>query len=237
MTESLSEEKIRMLSETMGHMVVDDLNSQDIQINFDSLIKGIEEALEGRSPPLSKKQYFHLLMTQTQKIHQIKTSENLKIAEDFLYDNKKKEGIVSLEKGQLQYQTLKEGTGKTVHEESAPLIEYEGKLINGQVFDSSAKRGNPITLPLESAIPGFRKGVAGMKEGEKRRLFIHPDLGYGSQGRLPPNSLLIFEIEVIKAGSDVPPFKPPYKHAKGRDALPQKEKETSSRWTNRLSSA
>ncbi|MFQ5730297.1 MAG: FKBP-type peptidyl-prolyl cis-trans isomerase, partial [Waddliaceae bacterium] len=174
-------------------------------------------------------------VTHKQKILQIKSSENLKIAEDFLADNRKKEGIISLEKGQLQYQTLEEGNGKTVNEESSPLIHYEGKFINGQVFDSSAKRGNPITLPLKSAIPGFRKGIAGMKEGEKRRLFIHPALGYESRGRPHPNSLLIFDIEIVQAESKKTPANPPHKQAiEKQEVLPPENKETSFRWINKL---
>jgi len=67
------------------------------------------------------------------------------------------------------------------------------------VFGSSEETGGPITIPLDQTIPGFSKGLVGMKEGEKRRLFVHPDLGYGTMGQLPPNELLIFDIEVVKA--------------------------------------
>jgi len=81
------------------------------------------------------------------------------------------------------------------------LINYTGKYIDGTVFGSSETAGGPITVPIDQTIPGFSKGIVGMKEGEKRRLFVHPDMGYGTTGQLPPNSMLIFDIEVVKATS------------------------------------
>jgi peptidylprolyl isomerase len=99
----------------------------------------------------------------------------------------------------LQYQIVKEGTGPEVKEHNSPQIQYTGKYIDGTVFGSSQDTGGPITIPLDQTIPGFSKGLVGMKEGEVRKIFVHPDLGYGKTGHLPPNSLLVFEVELIKA--------------------------------------
>src|SRR5262249_32953701 len=96
----------------------------------------------------------------------------------------------------------REGTGPAVESHSSPKIHYTGKYQDGTVFGTSEEMGGPITIPLDQTIPGFSKGITGMKEGEKRRLFVHPDLGYGTTGQLPPNELLIFDIEVVKANSD-----------------------------------
>lgn len=129
------------------------------------------------------------------------SEKNLKAANTFLEENKKKPNIVELEPGKLQYTILQPGTGETVGEHNAPSIHYKGTYIDGTVFGDSRESGAPVTIPLDQTVPGFSKGIAGMKEGEKRRLFVHPDLGYGTMGQLPPNSLLIFEVEVLKADS------------------------------------
>lgn len=198
-TGSINEDDMRKISETMGHYIVDNLNQQNLSLDIESFIKGIEEAKTGKEPPLNKKEFINLLASYRKKAFDIKSSENLKIAEDFLEDNRKDPQVVVLEDGKLQYKILEAGNGNAVNEDGTPLIHYEGKFIDGNVFDSSEKRGTPIELSLKSTIPGFKKGMSGMKEGERRRLFIHPDLGYGNRGRLPPNSLIIFDIEVVEA--------------------------------------
>lgn len=198
-TSSINEDDMRKISVTMGHYIVDNLNQQNLSLDIESFIKGIEEAKAGQEPPLTKKEFMELLASYRKKAFDLKSSENLKIAEDFLEGNSKDPQVIIVENGKLQYKILENGNGKAVDEDGTPLIHYEGKFIDGKVFDSTEKRGKPIELSLKSTIPGFKKGMAGMKEGEKRRLFIHPDLGYGSRGRLPPNSLLIFDIEVVEA--------------------------------------
>lgn len=222
---SISEKDIRKISETMGHYVVENLNSQNLTLDIESFIKGIEEAKAGQEPPLSKQEFLELFTDYRKKEFEIKSSENLKMAEDYLESNREGANIVIVEKGKLQYKILEQGNGKTVQENSTPLIHYEGKFIDGQVFDSTQKRGKPIELSLKSTIPGFKKGMTGMKEGEKRRLFIHPDLGYGEKGRLPPNSLLIFDVEVVEADTA-----PPEPTTKENEAL---KKEASMNWLKR----
>ncbi len=116
--------------------------------------------------------------------------------------NKKKNEVIEVVPDKLQYTILKQGDGVVVEAHSSPKIHYTGKYQDGTVFGTSEEMGGPITIPLDQTIPGFSKGIVGMKEGEKRRLFVHPDLGYGTTGQLPPNELLIFDIEVTKANSD-----------------------------------
>jgi peptidylprolyl isomerase len=200
-TNSLNEADMQKISETMGHQVIENLYAQNITIDIESFIKGIEGAKAGKEPPLTKNEFFEMLSSYRKKAFDLKSSENLKIAEDFLEDNKSDPAVILLENGKIQYKILEQGNGEIVSEDASPLIHYEGKFIDGNRFDSTEKRGKPIPLSLKSTIPGFKKGVAGMKEGEKRRLFIHPDLGYGERGRLPPNSLLIFDIEIVEAGA------------------------------------
>ena len=82
----------------------------------------------------------------------------------------------------------------------SPVIKYTGTFLDGSVFGASTEEE---MITLDETIPGFSKGIVGMREGEKRTLYIHPELGYGSSGYLPPNSLLTFEIEVIKANANI----------------------------------
>jgi peptidylprolyl isomerase len=129
------------------------------------------------------------------------SQKNLDEANAFLKKNAKEKDVIEIVPEKLQYIILKEGHEPAVEEHGSPQITYEGKYADGTVFGNSDSAGGPITVPLDQTIQGFSQGIKGMKEGEKRRLFVHPDLGYGTTGLLPPNSLLIFDVEVVKAQS------------------------------------
>ena len=120
--------------------------------------------------------------------------------EAFLADNDKKEGIVTLQSG-LQYQVLQEGNGKSPKATDQVKCHYEGTLINGKVFDSSYRRGEPATFPLNGVIAGWTEGLQLMKEGAKYRFFIPFNLAYGTRGAgqdIPPYATLIFDVELIE---------------------------------------
>ena len=120
--------------------------------------------------------------------------------EKFLEENKKNEGVKVTASG-LQYVVEKEGEGAQPTATDEVTVHYTGKLLNGQVFDSSVQRGEPATFPLNRVIPGWTEGVQLMKEGAKYTFFIPSDLAYGPQGipnAIPPHSTLIFEVELIK---------------------------------------
>ena len=120
--------------------------------------------------------------------------------EAFLADNAKKEGIVTLSSG-LQYQVLQEGNGKSPKATDQVKCHYEGTLINGKVFDSSYRRGEPATFPLNGVIAGWTEGLQLMKEGAKYRFFIPFNLAYGTRGAgqdIPPYATLIFDVELIE---------------------------------------
>ncbi len=128
---------------------------------------------------------------------------NAAAAAAFLAENSKKAGVKSTTSG-LQYQVLAEGPagGKQPTDASKVRVHYEGRLINGTVFDSSYSRGEPIEFPLNAVIPGWTEGVQLMSEGDKFRLFIPPALGYGAPGTpggpIGPNEALIFDVELLK---------------------------------------
>lgn len=127
------------------------------------------------------------------------TKQNLAQGQAFLAENKTKENIHTTDSG-LQYLILEEGTGKEhPTTDSQVKVHYEGKLLDGTIFDSSYQRQQPITFALNQVIPGWQEGLQLMVVGQKMRLFIPSNLGYGSNsaGAIPPASTLIFDVELL----------------------------------------
>ena len=128
-----------------------------------------------------------------------KAAANLKAGEEFLTANKNKPGVVALPSG-LQYEVISEGTGIKPLASNKVTCHYHGTLIDGTVFDSSVKRGQPATFPLNAVIKGWTEGLQLMPVGSKWRFFIPPHLGYGDRqvsAQIGPNSTLIFEVELL----------------------------------------
>lgn len=128
-----------------------------------------------------------------------KAAANLKAGQDFLDANKSKPGIVALPSG-LQYEVITAGAGAKPSATSKVTCHYHGTLIDGTVFDSSVKRGQPATFPLNMVIKGWTEGLQLMPTGSKWRFFIPPHLGYGDRqvsAQIGPNSTLVFEVELI----------------------------------------
>ena len=128
-----------------------------------------------------------------------KASANLETGQAFLEANKKKPGIVTLPSG-LQYEVITEGNGKKPLASNKVTCHYHGTLIDGTVFDSSVKRGQPATFPLNMVIKGWTEGLQLMSVGSKWRFFIPPQLAYGERqtgAHIGPNSTLVFEVELL----------------------------------------
>ena len=191
------------LSETLGHLIVRQLDQPGFAFNIDRVIQGMRDEREGKPAPLSEDEY-EQIVNGLQEQHFLQTAEqNLVQANDFLQENALKIGVQAIDP-KLQYIVTQEGMGESIDADSVPLIHYKGQLIDGTIFASSEEANQPVALPIKQSIPGFAKGLVGMKEGEKRVLYIHPELAYGLSGHLPPNSLLIFEVEIVKANA-LPP--------------------------------
>lgn len=190
---------IKKLSETFGNFIGRNLNSPGIKFDLESIIKGMRDGAEGKPSPLSDEDYEAMMVKVQEQSFKKISEDNLKLANEFLDKNAHADKVVVLEPGKIQFTVLEEGHGTAVQQHSSPLIQYTGKYLDGTVFGNSKDVGGAITIPVDQTIPGFGKGIVGMKEGEKRRIFVHPDQGYGTTGHLPPNSLLIFDVEVIKA--------------------------------------
>lgn len=124
---------------------------------------------------------------------------NLKKGQEFLEANKSKEGVVELASG-LQYEIITNGDGPKPLASNKVTCHYHGTLIDGTVFDSSVKRGQPATFPLNQVIKGWTEGLQLMGTGSKWRFFLPPHLGYGDRqvgSHIGPNSTLIFEVELL----------------------------------------
>lgn len=120
--------------------------------------------------------------------------------EQWLAENAKKEGIITLPSG-LQYQVIKPGNGKKPTKTDTVRCHYEGMLVDGTLFDSSIQRGQPAEFPLNGVIAGWTEGLQLMQEGAKYRFFIPYHLGYGEHGAgqsIPPFAALVFDVELIK---------------------------------------
>ncbi len=123
----------------------------------------------------------------------------MEVGKKFLEENALKEGIIKTPSG-LQYEVLQEGTGPKPGPTSTVEVHYEGRLINGKVFDSSYQRKETISFPLNRVIAGWTEGLQLMTTGSKYRLYIPSELGYGARGAggdIPPHSALIFDVELI----------------------------------------
>jgi FKBP-type peptidyl-prolyl cis-trans isomerase FklB len=144
----------------------------------------------------------YTIMGIADKLFQMKNEKaaaNLKAGEEFLEANKQKPGIVSLPSG-LQYEIITEGTGAKPVATNKVTCHYHGTLIDGTVFDSSVKRGQPATFPLNQVIKGWTEGVQLMPLGSKWRFFLPANLAYGDRQvgtHIGPNSALVFEVELL----------------------------------------
>lgn len=184
------------ISEAFGHLIGKNMESIGIDLDIKLVVKGLQDAAAGKESPLSESECIEAISAAQEKAFEKKAEENLVAAEAFLKKNAADKKIVSLEEGKVQYKIEKAGKGEEIQEGFSPMIKYVGKYMDGSIFGQSQEEQ---MISLNETIPGFTKGLVGMKEGEKRTLYIHPEYGYGTNGYLPPNSLLTFEIEVVKA--------------------------------------
>ena len=130
---------------------------------------------------------------------QQKENDNLKAGEDFLAENGKRENVVTLPSG-LQYEIIKQGDGPKPLATNTVTCHYHGTTIKGEIFDSSVRRGQPASFPLNAVIKGWTEALQLMPVGSKWKLYIPPHLAYGNRGvsrEIGPNSTLIFEVELI----------------------------------------
>ena len=177
------------------------------ELNIDDFAQAIKDVISGSELKVDNAEAQALVQNffQEQEAKQqaaaAEAGKAAKVAgEDFLAENGKKDGVVTLPSG-LQYQVLKEGDGKKPSATDQVVCHYEGTLIDGTVFDSSYQRNQPATFGLNQVIAGWTEGVQLMQEGAKYRFFIPYDLAYGERGagaQIPPFAALVFDVELIE---------------------------------------
>jgi FKBP-type peptidyl-prolyl cis-trans isomerase FklB len=190
------------VSYIIGMEIGSNLKKQLADVDSTILAKGIQDALTDRKPLLTE-QEIQETMAAFQKEMMVKQTEvakkNKAEGEAFLSENKKKEGVKALPSG-LQYKVIKAGTGKKPKSNDTVTAHYRGTLINGAEFDSSYKRGQPVSFQVSGVIPGWTEALQLMEVGAKWQLFIPSNLAYGEQGAgrdIGPNATLIFEVELV----------------------------------------
>jgi len=198
--QSMTEQQ--QLSYTFGVQVARTILSQNPDIDSEALIQGIRDALGKQGLKLSNDQMRDVLLQYRQAVAQKQqqvAADNKKKSEAFLADNKMKEGVKVLPSG-VQYRVIEQGKGKKPSPDDSITVNYEGKLIDGTVFDSSYQRGQPVTLKLDKVIKGWQIALPQMSVGSKWMLYIPPELAYGNNPPSPvigPNSALIFKVELL----------------------------------------
>jgi FKBP-type peptidyl-prolyl cis-trans isomerase FklB len=189
------------LSYSIGIMVASFYKQQGITKINDTLVnKAIKDKMSGDSTLLTEQQCNQVLMAFIEKAKAEKAVAAKKQGEAFLSSNKTKPGVVTTASG-LQYLVLKEGTGPKPTINDKVKCDYEGRLIDGTVFDSSVKQGKPIEFAVNGVISGWTEALQLMNTGSKYRLFIPSNLAYGDQqmgADIKPGSTLIFDVDLIE---------------------------------------
>lgn len=181
------------IGQQLKSMNIEDFSIEDFSKSISDVMSGKETAISSRDAQAMLNEYF-----QKKEKEQAQTA----IAEGKVYleQNAKREGVTQTKSG-LQYEVLTEGSGKSPKATDTVRCHYEGRLLDGTVFDSSYKRGEPADFGLNQVIPGWTEGVQLMKEGAKFRFHIPYLLAYGERGagaQIPPYSTLVFDVELIK---------------------------------------
>lgn len=171
-------------------------------LQVDDFAQGVKAVMEQAEPTLSideAKTIINDFFMQLQEQINKAAGETLKKGEEFLAENAKRPGIVTLPSG-LQYEILSAGTGRKPSATDRVQCHYHGTLIDGTVFDSSVQRGEPAVFGVNQVIPGWVEALQLMPEGSRWKLYIPSKLAYGERqaGSIPPNSALVFEVELIK---------------------------------------
>lgn len=215
-TNLLSDEKSRV-SYAIGMMLGHNWQQQGLEIDPDIAAHAIKDIQSGGKTLLTQTEMQETLTAfqQTFKIKQQKmlaekAVKNKAEGEAFLTTNKTNLGVIALPDG-LQYTVLAEGSGASPAANDVVSVNYRGTLLDGTEFDSSYKRGQPAQFPVNGVIRGWTEALQLMKTGSKWKLFIPADLAYGENGQrgIPPNSVLVFEVELLSVQAAPPPAAPP----------------------------
>lgn len=194
-------------SYALGMDIGNSVKGLPVDLKIDYLAAGIRDLVEGNQPQLNDEEQKAVMKSFVEELEaaqkeqaSAQASENEKAGEDFLTENKGKEGVKVTDSG-LQYKVVEAGDGESPTADDSVKVNYEGKLIDGTVFDSSYERGEPVTFPVSAVIPGWTEALQLMKPGAEYMLYIPADLAYGERGAgadIGPNETLIFKVELLE---------------------------------------
>ena len=194
---------------SVGYQIGGDFKLEGLEMQPEVVIRGIQDALSDATPLMTPEEMRTTMGELGKRKAEKSTREKYmakiqyeKDAVEFLAANAKKEGVVTTASG-LQYKVIEAGTGRTPKATDTVTVNYRGTFIDGKEFDSSYKRGEPTSFPLNRVIPCWTEGVQRMKPGGKAKLTCPPAIAYGAAGAggvIPPNATLNFEIELISVG-------------------------------------
>jgi FKBP-type peptidyl-prolyl cis-trans isomerase len=188
-------------SYAIGTQVGNNFKSQEVDLDINAFAMAISDVLGGKKAAITQEEMQQAMMkfqqTRMEK-SKVTADKNKADAAAYLEKNKKAEGFTVTKSG-LQYKVITSGKGATPKDKDYVIAHYAGKLIDGTAFDSSYKRGQPAEFPVMGVIPGWTEALKMMHVGDKWQLVIPPELAYGEGGRpgIPPNSVLIFDIELV----------------------------------------
>lgn len=201
------ESKQEEIGYAIGMNIGTSMRQQPLDIDTDQLVAGLRAVLKGEDTLITIDEMAQILTAFQQEMQMKQMAEaaaaaakNEKLAQEFLAKNGKQDGVVTLDSG-LQYKVIRAGEGATPQEESKVQVHYSGTLLDGTEFDSSYKRGEPASFPVNGVISGWTEALQLMKEGAKWQLVIPSQLAYAERGAppiIPPNAALIFEVELLK---------------------------------------
>ncbi len=214
---AMTAEDLKTDAQKFGYAIGVDLAKSLKPVKDDVDIKALEAGLDavfaGGEPVLDDATREQVKNTVAEKIQKKQAEERTQAAskaktegEAFLAENAKKAGVKTTASG-LQYEVLTEGKGDAPKATDTVTVHYKGTLINGETFDSSYDRGQPVSFPLQNVIPGWTEGLQLMKPGAKYKFVIPSALAYGERGagaKIGPNSTLVFEVELLNLGEAKP---------------------------------
>jgi len=181
-------------SNFLGKMIAKKLRSNNFKLDIDALIEGIQGC--DKEQFISDDEYLYLITHLQEFLAGEKKNTDLKIADTFLQENKKKPDVIEIIPEKLQYKVIREGNGYEVTQTSRPLVNYKLVKLDGTIIFETKE---PQPISLDDAILGFSKGLIGMKEQEVRVIYIHPEYGFKKDENQIANSLLKIEVELLKS--------------------------------------
>lgn len=194
-------EEIDKVSYCLGLSIASNLLTSGVKsINVEAFTSALDDAFAGKEPTVTPEEANQTLQAFFGKIQEKMSAAAVSVGKEFLTANANAEGVITLESG-LQYKVLTAGNGKIPTETDQVKCHYEGKLINGAIFDSSYKRNEPATFPVNGVIKGWVEALQLMETGAKWQLFVPSELAYGAQGAgqaIGPNETLIFDVELLE---------------------------------------